>query len=70
MPYTPKGPDENIHHGPDSFGHIQAESPRPPTPMPVDVLPIPARDMPEDGFEEIGSDDDLLEEARERESRR
>jgi hypothetical protein len=67
MPYTPKGSDENAHHGPDSFGHTQAESPRPAkAPMPVDVLPIPARDMPKDGFEEIGTDDDILDEDRRR----
>jgi hypothetical protein len=70
MPYTPKGPDESAHQGPDSFGHTQDESPKPPTPMPVDVLPIPARDMPENGVEEIGDDDALLESERERESRR
>ena len=61
MPYTPKAPDENAHHGPDSFGHNQSESPKPPFPMPVDVLPIPARDMPENGFEEIADDDQVLD---------
>ncbi len=66
MPYTPKGADENVHHGPDSFGHNESESP-PKTPaMPVDVLPIPARDMPEKGVEEIGGDDDILDEERRR----
>ena len=64
MPYTPKGPDESVHQGPDSFGHIQEESPKPPTPMPVDVLPIPARDMPESGVEEIADDDEILEAER------
>ncbi len=67
MPYTPKGDDENAHHGPDSFGHNESESPRPHAPpMPVDVLPVPARDMPADGVEEIGSDDDILDEERRR----
>ena len=67
MPYTPKGPDESVHQGPESFGHTQAEGAKPAkAPMPVDVLPIPARDMPQDGFEEIATDDDLLEEARRR----
>jgi len=70
MPYTPKGPEESAHHGPDSFGHTQAESPKPPFPMPVDVLPIPARDMPENGVEEIGDDDQDLEADRRRESTR
>ena len=70
MPYTPKGPDESAHQGPDSFGHTQAESPKPQNPigvpMPVDVLPIPARDMPDSGVEEIGDDESILEEERER----
>lgn len=67
MPYTPKGTDENAHHGPDSFGHNASESPkRQAPPMPVDVLPIPARDMPARGFEEIGTDDDILDEERAR----
>jgi len=71
MPYTPKGADENADQGPDSFGHSQAESPRPAkAPMPVDVLPVPARDMPDKGFEGIGGDDDILEEARRRADRK
>ena len=65
MPYTPKGADENAHQGPDSFGHNAGENTNPPAPpMPVDVLPIPARDMPDQGFEEIGDDDDILDEDR------
>jgi hypothetical protein len=70
MPYTPKGPDENAHHGPDSFGHNESERPKPPIPMPVDVLPIPARDMPEDGVEEIPDDDAVLDSDRRPESPR
>jgi len=70
MPYTPTGPQEDAHHGPDSFGHTQAESPKPPFPMPVDVLPIPARDMPPSGVLEIGDDEQDLEIARRRESPR
>lgn len=70
MPYTPKGADENAHHGPDSFGHNPSENPKGKAPpMPVDVLPIPARDMPPQGFEEIGTDDDILDEERRRATR-
>ena len=64
MPYTPKGLDENVDQGPDSFGHNESESPKPPVPMPVDVLPIPARDMPESGVEEIADDDAALDSDR------
>ncbi len=64
MPYTPKGPDENIDQGPDSFGHNESESPKRPAPMPVDVLPIPARDMPDAGVEEIADDDAVLDSDR------
>ena len=67
MPYTPKGDDENAHHGPDSFGHNESEGRRPAkVPMPVDVLPIPARDMPGAGSEEIDEDDDILDQERQR----
>jgi len=69
MPYTPKGPDENVDQGPDSFGHNESESPKRPIlkqsgPMPVDVLPIPARDMPQAGVEKIADDDAILDSDR------
>ncbi len=64
MPYTPKGPDETVDQGPDSFGHNESESLKRPVPMPVDVLPIPARDMPDDGVEEIADDDAVLDSDR------
>ena len=68
MPYTPNGNNEDAHHGPDSFGHNESESPKRPIPTPpppsLDPKPIPARDMPASGVEEIADDDAILDSDR------